>query len=103
MSRLSSFYEKYRDQVEVIGVNLQERDTVVRKYVEDAGIKFPIVFDPSGVAARMFGVRFTNYHVLINTDGTLAGTVPGDISEEHIIELIKAQPTRVEVPSADNL
>ena len=97
MPILSGFYDKYKDQVEVIGVNLQESGSTAKRFVEGAGISFPIVLDPDGTAARMFGVRFTNYHVLINTDGTLAGTIPGDIAEQHILALIENQPKAPEI------
>jgi peroxiredoxin len=88
MPKLSTWYEQYKDQVEVIGVNLQERDAVVRRYIEEAGISFPIVLDPRAETARAYGVQYTNYHVLIDREGNIAGFVPGDISEAHILSLI---------------
>ena len=91
MPNLSRFYEKYKEDVEVIGVNLQEREATVKKYIDNADIKFPIVLDPNGSAARSFGANYTNYHVLINKDGSIAGTVPGDISEAQVVALIEAQ------------
>ena len=91
MPKLSGFYDAYSDQVEVIGVNLQEGEGSVERYIEAADISFPIVLDPSGVASRAYGVPGTNYHVLINTDGTIFGQVPGDISERDITDLIAAQ------------
>ena len=101
MPKLSSYYDKYKDDVEVIGVNLQERQSVAQKYVDSAGISFPIVLDPGGVAARQFGVQYTNYHVLINKDGTLAGVVPGDISEAQVLALIESQPIETDELSGE--
>ena len=93
MPKLSEFYEKYGEDVEVIGVNLQERETVARNYVEGADISFPIALDPEGVVARMFGVQYTNYHVLVGKDGSIASVVPGDINESQILSLIEANET----------
>ena len=90
MPKLSRWYEKYNNDIEVIGVNLHEREKTVLQYIEKANIAFPIVLDPRSSVAKAYGVQFTNYHVLINTDGTVALTVPGDISESHIISLIEA-------------
>ena len=90
MPKLSRFYEQYRDQVEVIGVNLQEREGKVRSFADSRNIAFPIVLDPLGQTARGYGVQYTNDHVLIGKDGTIVGTVPGDISESHILSLIQS-------------
>lgn len=90
MPKLSRWYEQYKDEVEVIGVNLHEREKTVQKFITSTGILFPVVLDPFSQAAQSYGVQYTNFHVLINKDGTFAGTVPGDISESQIVALIKA-------------
>lgn len=90
MPNLSKMYEKYSDQVEVIGVNLQEKESKIQKYIDSAEILFPIVLDPRKDASRKFGVTYTNYHVLIGIDGDIAGIVPGDISESQILALIES-------------
>ena len=88
MPKLSRLYNTYKDEVEVIGINLQEKESKVRDYILSAGISFPIVLDPFQQTARSYGVQYTNYHVLIGKDGTILGIVPGDISEAHILSLI---------------
>lgn len=88
MPKLSKMYEKYSDQVEVIGINLQERQSLVEDFIEERGILFPIVMDPRGSASRDYGVRYTNYHILVGIDGNISGLVPGDISESDILSLI---------------
>jgi len=88
MPRLNRWYEKYKDQVEVIGINLQENPSVVERYVSSTGISFPIALDPRGSASRAYGVRYTNFHVLIDKDGNTVRMVPGDIREADILSLI---------------
>ncbi|NQV92874.1 redoxin domain-containing protein [Candidatus Kaiserbacteria bacterium] len=88
MPKLSRMYEQYKDQVEVIGVNLREQEGKVRSFIDSKGIVFPVVLDSAGQVARGYGVQYTNYHVLIGKDGNIVGTVPGDISESHILSLI---------------
>ena len=90
MPKLSKWYEQYKDEIEVIGVNLQEKKKTVQKYINGAGISFPIVLDPFSQVSRSYGVQYTNFHVLINKDGSLAGVIPGDISEAEILALINA-------------
>ena len=55
MPKLSGWYEQCKDKVEVIGINLQEREGVAAKFLDSFGIKFPIVLDPRAEAARADG------------------------------------------------
>ncbi|MCH7883316.1 TlpA family protein disulfide reductase [Patescibacteria group bacterium] len=89
MPKLSRFYEKYKDQVEVIGINLQENKRTIENYINSAGISFPVALDPSGRVSRAFGIRYTNIHVLIDKEGNIVRTIPGDIRESDIISLIQ--------------
>jgi peroxiredoxin len=92
MPRVSALYPKYKEQVEIIGVNIQEKESVVAGFIASKGIVFPIALDPTGSISAKYGVNYTNFHVLINTDGTIAGSIPGDLSEEALVALISAQP-----------
>lgn len=89
MPKLNGFYEKYKDRVEVIGVNLQEKDSTVRDFIASRGISFPIALDSNGQASNAFGIRYTNTHFLIDKDGNLVRTIPGDINEADIVSLIE--------------
>lgn len=89
MPKLNGFYEKYKDKVEVIGVNLHEKESTVKSFIESRGISFPIALDSSGRASNAFGIQYTNTHFLIDIDGNLVRTIPGDISEADIISLIE--------------
>ncbi len=90
MPNLNRFYEKYKDQVEVIGINLQESERTVEKFIASRDISFPIVLDPGGEASRIYGIRYTNTHFLIDKDGNLAREIPGDISEADVKSLISS-------------
>ncbi len=83
-----ALYEKYKDQIEVIGVDLQEEPSIVEKFVSDFGLTYPVVLDPTGDVARKYRVAYTNYHVLIGKNGNIVGAIPGDISEDDFIKLI---------------
>ena len=89
MPHLNSLYEKYKDKVEVIGIDLQENPSLVQKTISDWGITFPIALDANGQVSRAYGVRYTNVHVLIDIDGNVVKAVPGDISESDITSLFK--------------
>jgi len=89
MPKLARWYEKYKDQVEVIGVNLRESNAVAQRFVNSRGIGFPIAMDPGSVA-NQFAIRFTNTHVLIDKEGSIVRVIPGDMKERDIRELIDA-------------
>ena len=93
MPRLSKMYQEYKDQVEVIGINLQENQNKVSKYISSTNIVFPIVLDPFGQTARNYGVRYTNTHVLIGKDGNIVRVISGDIKKSDIEALIQQAET----------
>ncbi len=81
MPKLNALYEKYKDRVEVIGVDLQEDRETVSNFISSLGIAYPIVID-HGDVANLYAVRYTNTHVLITKDGAIFTIIPGDISED---------------------
>ena len=89
MPKLNKFYEKYKDQIEVIGINLHEDESVVRRFIEKTNITFPIVIDSSGSVIRNYGVRYTNFHILIDKDGNAIKAIPGDIRESDFLLLLE--------------
>jgi len=89
MPHLNAFYEKYKDQIEVIGIDMQENPSLVQKTITDWKITFPIALDTNGSVTRAYGVRYTNVHVLIDKEGNVVRLVPGDISEADMLDLIK--------------
>jgi len=80
MPRLNELYNKYKDKVEVIGVDLQEDKGTVSDFITSRGINFPIVID-QGDVANQYSARYTNTHVLVKKDGTVLQVIPGDIDE----------------------
>ncbi|MBI3421175.1 MAG: redoxin domain-containing protein [Candidatus Sungbacteria bacterium] len=89
MPKLNDFYEKYKDKIEVIGVNLQEKESTVQNFINSRNIGFPIALDPSGQASNAFGIQYTNTHFLVDTNGNLVRTIPGNISEADTVSLIE--------------
>jgi peroxiredoxin len=88
MPRQNEWYKKYKDKIEVIGIDMQEDSSTVGAFIQKLGIEYPIALDPQGATVRAYGVRYTNYHVLIDKDGNIVKTIPGDISEQDFISLI---------------
>ena len=87
MPRLNAWYQKYQDRVEVIGINLQEPEGTVQRFVDSRGITFPIVLDPQRIASRAFQIQYTNTHILISKEGQVIRVIPVDIRESDITSL----------------
>lgn len=85
----NKLYEKYKNDIEVIGINLQENPKKVEDFIASRGIIFPIALDPRNRASSAYGVRYTNFHVLIDKQGDILRLVPGDIREKDFLDLIK--------------
>ncbi len=56
MPFFNDLYQKYRDQgVLVIGINIDERESTVRRFIEKLGITYPVVMGTSRREGRAFG------------------------------------------------
>lgn len=88
MPRLNSWYEEFNGEIEVIGVNMRESKNTVEKFIASKEIDFPIVYDARGVATSVYGVRYTNTHVLINKMGVVVDVILGDMSKEQFAGLL---------------
>lgn len=87
MPKEQKLYKKYQDQIEVLGINVKEYPSAIRAFVLEYKITFPILLD-DGKVVDMYGVLYTNFHVLITKEGKILRLVPGDISEDHFRELL---------------
>lgn len=90
MPKLSKWYEKYKDQVEVIGINLRENEEKIKDFIDSRSISFPIALDPHGRTSQAYGIRYTNTHILISKEGNVVREIPGDIKESDIVSLIQS-------------
>ena len=63
----------------VIGVNVRETASRVRRYLQTAGIDFPVVLDPQAELARRLGVSAFPTTLLIGPDGRVRWRVLGEV------------------------
>jgi thiol-disulfide isomerase/thioredoxin len=86
MPYLRSFYEKAKQKVALIGVDVEEANfDDGRLFVERNGIVWPNLYDPDGRSRKYFGMGVP-VTWFIAADGTVAGKKIGVIKNE--IELI---------------
>ncbi len=67
-------YEKYGDDVTIVGVAGRDELDAIVSFVEDLKVdQFPHVVDESGALWREFGVTGQPFFYFINDDGTAQG------------------------------
>lgn len=90
MPKMQTMYDRYKDSVEILAINLQEPKRDIERFVSSRKLTYPILLDPTDKASRQFGISYTNTHILISKSGTIIGVLPGDITEEDMKELMTA-------------
>ncbi len=63
----------------VIGINVRETASHVRRYLASTGMNFPIVLDPQAELARRFGVTAYPTTLLIAPNGQIRWRVVGEV------------------------
>jgi len=63
----------------VIGVNVRETTSHVRRYLASTGMSFPVVLDPQAELARRFGVSVFPTTLLIAPNGQIRWRVVGEV------------------------
>lgn len=100
---LQDTYEEYRDEgVIFLGVNIKDSNVGAQEFIEEYGITYPVVSDPSEDLARELGVKGIPETFFIDAEGVFVGTaagqrqsqqggavVLGPVSEESLIENIE--------------
>ncbi len=63
----------------VIGINVRETASRVRRYVESTGLGFPVVLDPQAELAKRYSVTAFPTTLLIGPDGRIRWRVVGEV------------------------
>ena len=73
MPEIQELYERYGDQVQVVGVSLDSRgsEAQVRRFIENLGVTFSILLDPDERVVRQFKTIGVPATFLIDAEGTL--------------------------------
>ena len=83
MPQFIAAYEAHRDEgLVVIGLNLQESESIIRPFVDDFGIDFPVLIDRDGEvgdAYRLIGLPATYF---IGRDGVIESLFIGPFQAE---------------------
>jgi peroxiredoxin len=77
--KLQKIYDKYKDKgLVVLGVSIDRAEhDIVRKFVEDQKITYPILHDQTLKVAQQYGVRGTPTTYLLDVEGNTIGRIVG--------------------------
>ncbi len=78
MPSLVKLYDAFKDDNFVIlAIDIQEKHEIVKAYVNQQKLPFPVLMDSTGQVAFKYGVRGHPAHFLINTKGELVASIVG--------------------------
>ncbi|MEK4236887.1 TlpA family protein disulfide reductase [Paenibacillus sp. FSL H7-0714] len=77
--KIVSLYEKYKDRVNIYGINLLYQDDLseVEQYVADYNIKYPVLLDETGDLHKQFGEQAFPALFFMNSDGKVMDQIIG--------------------------
>lgn len=78
---LNSFFETNKDQLEVFAIVSGEAHWAVKEYIENKGVKFPILLDDKRSVWKKYLARGTPAHFLVDLEGRVVASIPGFASD----------------------
>jgi len=78
MPSLAKLYDEFKQNGFVIlAIDIGERKKIVKEYVKNEKLPFPVLFDTDRKVAKLYGVRAQPDHFFINGQGEVIGRTIG--------------------------
>jgi peroxiredoxin len=75
---LAKLHDEFKNSgLVILGIDVQEKKKIVKRYVKKEKVPFPILLDTDGSVARNYGIRSHPIHFLIDRQGKIIGKVRG--------------------------
>jgi cytochrome c biogenesis protein CcmG, thiol:disulfide interchange protein DsbE len=73
LPELNSLYESYHGRINIVAVNLSQKDRMVdaKTYIKQLGFKWNVLFDAEGKAANQYQIFTVPTSFLLNSDGAV--------------------------------
>jgi peroxiredoxin len=88
MPTLQSYFEKYGQELVIIGVNADEPRSDVVDFTEDNSLTFPIVLDPDSRIQDLYKIRGYPTSYFIDAQGVIRAVHIGSLSETLLDEYL---------------
>jgi len=89
MPDLQRFYDQNKDNIELVGVNLQEDKKTIEKFIKKINVTFPIVLDKDGEIERNYNLLLKPSTYFIDENGIIVDKKIGELSREDLEERTK--------------
>ena len=78
MPSLENVYQYFQqDRFLLLTIDVGEKESTVRKFIEERGFSFPVLLDRDGKVASQYGVRAHPIAYLIDPEGNIVGVAQG--------------------------
>ena len=100
MPSLQALAEREKAQLVVLTINLKESPEAIARFVQFTGLTLPVLRDPLGDTARVWGIKIYPSTVLVDSKGQVRSVVRGALdwagSEGEALwrPLLRAEPQR---------
>lgn len=92
MPLLQANYERYRTQVQFLGVDTQDATEPAAEFLADVGITYPQVVDLDGDLLNHLRIPGLPVTVVLDADGRIAGKHIGELDQASIDDLLAKVP-----------
>lgn len=93
MPDMQKFYEKYKDEVEIVAINLtgkENNETNAKQFVEENGFTYPILLDPKLTVGKTYSAVAIPTTYFIGSDMTFqAPRKTGPMTYDEMVEVMK--------------
>lgn len=87
---LVAAHDRWGDRVRFIGVDLSDDRDGATSFIQEYGVSYPSVFDPTNAIAVSYGLFSPPATLFFDANGELVETVPGQISAHDLEANIEA-------------
>ena len=92
MPELEEIYKTYKNKgLTIIGINVRQPQEVVRRFVDEHNLSFPIVLDTYSKTAKKYGIHGIPVSFIISRKGTVTDKIYGEIDKVTLEGIIVKQ------------
>ena len=90
MPYMESLYPEYKDDIEIVAVNLDQSEIVIHQFINKYDLTFPVVHDRKSDVMDLYKVKPLPSTFFISPDGVIIDKVEGALSLESLEEYFQA-------------
>jgi cytochrome c biogenesis protein CcmG/thiol:disulfide interchange protein DsbE len=89
LPRFEQVYQQHSDQVEFLGLNLQDSEQSAAKAVAETGLSYPLGVDPQGQLFQALGGFGMPTTLFVAADGTVLERHTGELSADQLVDRLE--------------